>query len=211
MYHSFISWQSLFLAQLKKSVFFFPVDVIMKSSSSLDHSHHWRQEESKVGRLAWKAVESLNMLTRWRTEGADWVARVHVPVGQLTWLKGRQFGWKGRLSVWLKLTYSKVEQPPGLHQKASLELWHGPLHTCVYSSNTLTYRPSFSSFPLPASSLCVYHALHLPAVSAMPDGGCVYYPVHGPAYNQSRRILWSIWLVCKCVRDWGWGLSVPKH
>lgn len=49
----------------------------------------------------------------------------------------------------------------------------------------------------------VYHALHLPAVSVMTDGGSVYYLPCGPVYNQSPSALCSIWFekcACACTR-----------
>lgn len=54
----------VFLGTTLKEPFSPPVDVIMESSSSLDHSRHWRQEESKVGRLAEKLLSRLTRRLR---------------------------------------------------------------------------------------------------------------------------------------------------
>lgn len=167
------------------------------SSSSLDRC---RREESKAGPAGMKKLSSRFTYRLAGGQMGGWLHGEGLISEQLTDWRVVGVHEKGRPSVWLKLTYSKQKSPGFTWESLALRtLWHGPLRTCVYSSNTLTYRPSFSSFPLPASPLCVYHALHLPAVSAMPDWGCVYYHVHGPAHNQPHRISWSIWLGRTCV------------
>lgn len=196
-YHSFVSWQSLSWHSLKRALFLSLWMLLWRPPPPALIA----ADERKVKRAGWheKAVESLYIPVSWRTEGG-WLHGEGLISEQLTDWRVVGVHEKGRPSVWLKLTYSKQKSPGFTWESLALRtLWHGPLRTCVYSSNTLTYRPSFSSFPLPASPLCVYHALHLPAVSAMPDWGCVYYHVHGPAHNQPHRISWSIWLGRTCV------------
>lgn len=123
-------------------------------------------------------------------------------VGLSSWINGKDscsatsINWQVYTNI-VSLEELTLVGLPRSPPSATLHVWHKDLLV--------------SSFPLPASSLCVYHALHLPAVSAMTDGGNIYYPLCSPVYNQSPNALCSTWLEKRaCVHACVWGLRARR-